>query len=855
MRRSTAASTPSRSRTSTTGSTESLPARGLFVLIGSSPHTAWLDGIVQRDEAGFLITGADVDRGATADPTAMPRPFETSIPGVFAIGDNRRGSVKRVATAVGDGAGVVQLLHGYLAERRAVPRAAGSDGRGRARRSGRRLASAALLRVAAVLVFLAGVQLFVFPQRTDEYFAWTSASPMTAVFLGASYWSAVGLELVGRPARSRWAGARIALPAVFVFTLLTLIVTLVHLELFHLDADLPLRTRAVAWAWIAVYAVVPVLMLVAYRDQRRVGLEVPPPSRAARRWSGPRWSPLAVAAARARAPRSCSRRSGPTGCGRGRSPRSTGRAVGAWLVGLGVAAAHARLLDDRPSLRPLAITGVLFGVLQGLAASPLRRRARRRRRAPHGFGAVIVVLAAVSALGALGAQAVTGDVAPAPGGRVPRSAPMAAFDQPLADTDDDTITAALELAVLPPLLAALAGDLGDPCPGARPPPPRPVGADGPHLRAVGRAGGRGPRAGPRRPATAASPAAAARPRPAARRAPSPARVRHRRRGQRRLPRAAPRRAGARRGPPRPRLAQGRPRARPAVPRRGHRRRDVRARRRPPPPPGRRRGGRAGEEPRRRRHLARELVPRLSRRRLQPLLLLLVRAAGRLARALLHPGGAARLLPRRRRRARAAPADPLRHRGGRRGARRVDRCAGGSSLREPDGQATTLDADAVVSGVGQLNRPNIPDLPGASTFAGPPSTPPGGTTTSTSRGQRVVVIGTGASAAQFIPEVAEEAAHLTILQRTPAWFLPTPDYHDAVEPEVAWLMRNVPGYANWLRFWNFWQNVEGLMVAARVDPDWDGDGVEREPDQRAGPPALRRPHRGGAGRPARPDPAS
>jgi thioredoxin reductase (NADPH) len=98
------------------GHTEELPARGLFALIGSSPHTAWLDGIVQRDEAGYLVTGTDVDRSAALDPDAVPRPFESSIPGVFAIGDNRHGSVKRVATAVGDGAGVVQLLHGYLAE-------------------------------------------------------------------------------------------------------------------------------------------------------------------------------------------------------------------------------------------------------------------------------------------------------------------------------------------------------------------------------------------------------------------------------------------------------------------------------------------------------------------------------------------------------------------------------------------------------------------------------------------------------------------------------------------------------------------------------------------------------------------
>jgi 4-hydroxyacetophenone monooxygenase len=144
------------------------------------------------------------------------------------------------------------------------------------------------------------------------------------------------------------------------------------------------------------------------------------------------------------------------------------------------------------------------------------------------------------------------------------------------------------------------------------------------------------------------------------------------------------------------------------------------------------------------------------------------------------------------------------------------------LRDAGGAESSLTADAVVSGVGQLNRPNVPDLPGAASFAGPAFHSARWDHDVDLTGKRVVVIGTGASAAQFIPEIAEVAAHLTILQRTPAWFLPTPDYQDAVEPEVAWLLRNVPGYANWLRFWIFWQNVEGLMVAARVDPEWDGD---------------------------------
>src|SRR5690606_35040579 len=74
---------------------------------------------------------------------------------------------------------------------------------------------------------------------------------------------------------------------------------------------------------------------------------------------------------------------------------------------------------------------------------------------------------------------------------------------------------------------------------------------------------------------------------------------------------------------------------------------------------------------------------------------------------------------------------------------------------------------------------------------------------------------------FIPPVAEEAGHLTIFQRTPGWFIPSPQYTDRISPEVRWLRRNVPGYTHWSRFWTFWRNVEGMMPMARVDPDWDG----------------------------------
>jgi thioredoxin reductase (NADPH) len=90
-------------------------AAGLFLLIGSQPHTEWLEGSVVRDEWGFVVTGDDLADGDWPEERS-PALVETSIPGVFAVGDVRRGSVKRVASAVGEGAIAIQLLHRYLQE-------------------------------------------------------------------------------------------------------------------------------------------------------------------------------------------------------------------------------------------------------------------------------------------------------------------------------------------------------------------------------------------------------------------------------------------------------------------------------------------------------------------------------------------------------------------------------------------------------------------------------------------------------------------------------------------------------------------------------------------------------------------
>lgn len=97
---------------------QTLPATSLFIYIGAEPHTEWLQGIVQVDEKGFILTGSDlIHEGRLPENWALDRePFhlETNVPGVFAVGDVRHGSVKRVASSVGEGAMAVMFVHRYL---------------------------------------------------------------------------------------------------------------------------------------------------------------------------------------------------------------------------------------------------------------------------------------------------------------------------------------------------------------------------------------------------------------------------------------------------------------------------------------------------------------------------------------------------------------------------------------------------------------------------------------------------------------------------------------------------------------------------------------------------------------------
>ncbi len=101
-------------RNRASGHTESVPAAALFAMIGAEPQTGWLKDAVAQDDGGYILTGPDIPAGAWA-LTRSPLFAETSLPGVFAVGDVQHGSTKRVATSVGSGAVAVQQVHQYLA--------------------------------------------------------------------------------------------------------------------------------------------------------------------------------------------------------------------------------------------------------------------------------------------------------------------------------------------------------------------------------------------------------------------------------------------------------------------------------------------------------------------------------------------------------------------------------------------------------------------------------------------------------------------------------------------------------------------------------------------------------------------
>lgn len=185
--------------------------------------------------------------------------------------------------------------------------------------------------VSCVTVSLAGFQLFVLTEYTDRFFAWTIDVPLTAAFLGASYWGSFALVFVASRQHT-WVRARVAVAGVWLFTVLTLIATLIHIDLFRMDS-------VFGWAWLIVYLVVPLGYGVFSGLQLRIAGSDPP-----RQAPLPTWLRLVLGVQAAIMLI--------WGATLFLVPQATvvlwpwaltpltGQAIGAWLIGIGVTAAQ-----------------------------------------------------------------------------------------------------------------------------------------------------------------------------------------------------------------------------------------------------------------------------------------------------------------------------------------------------------------------------------------------------------------------------------------------------------------------------------------------------------------------------------
>lgn len=220
-----------------------------------------------------------------------------------------------------------------------------------------------ILYVASFLVLSVGLSLFLLSEKTDMYFSWTINPPLTAAFLGAGYLASFVTEFLAAR-ESVWARARIAVPGVLAFTVLTLIVTFIHLEKFHFDSPVFI-TLAGTWVWLIIYITVPIALGILWAIQSRQPGNDPPrattlptlmratlivqgavmfffgsamlffPEMAISLWP---WKLSAL----------------------------TSRAIGAWGVGIGVIALHASWENDWERLWPMFTGYLAYGSLQAI---------------------------------------------------------------------------------------------------------------------------------------------------------------------------------------------------------------------------------------------------------------------------------------------------------------------------------------------------------------------------------------------------------------------------------------------------------------------------------------------------------
>jgi 4-hydroxyacetophenone monooxygenase len=143
------------------------------------------------------------------------------------------------------------------------------------------------------------------------------------------------------------------------------------------------------------------------------------------------------------------------------------------------------------------------------------------------------------------------------------------------------------------------------------------------------------------------------------------------------------------------------------------------------------------------------------------------------------------------------------------------------VKTAEGEREHLTADALITAVGQLNRPKFPDIDGMETFDGPSFHSARWRRDVELAGKRVAVIGTGASAYQFVPRIAPEVERLEVFQRSPPWTFPAPTYHHDVPEGKKWLLEHVPFYGKWYRFWLFWMLTDGFYEGVKADAAWNG----------------------------------
>ncbi len=143
------------------------------------------------------------------------------------------------------------------------------------------------------------------------------------------------------------------------------------------------------------------------------------------------------------------------------------------------------------------------------------------------------------------------------------------------------------------------------------------------------------------------------------------------------------------------------------------------------------------------------------------------------------------------------------------------------MRDRQGGVETHEFAALVCAVGQLNRPQVPQIPGMEDFRGPLlHSAQWDPEIHDAKGRRVAVVGTGASAIQIVPAIVSQVESLTIFQRSPPWIVHNPNYHRRVSEGMRWVLRHLPYYAKWYRFQLFWGFADGLHPTLQIDPGWE-----------------------------------